>query len=97
MSGLSRSSAARFSFLMAIPIILGSTIVEVFDVVSEGVGNIMWGSVLVCVVVSAASSFVAIELLMKLIRKRKLYMFAAYTAVLGILVLLDQYVFNLVL
>jgi len=97
ISGLSRSSAARFSFLMSIPIIIGSAAVDIKDVASGGIGdNIMWGSVLVCIVVSAAVSFVAIDFLLKFIRKHKMYGFAIYTAVLGALVLLDQNVLHLV-
>ena len=96
MCGLSRTSAARFSFMMSIPIILGATLVDIKDVVSGGVDNIQPGSVLMCIAVSAVTSFFAINFMMKLIRNRKLYWFAAYTAVLGVLVMLDQYVLHVV-
>ena len=45
---------------------------------------------------AAISGFFAIKLMIKLIVNKSLNVFAIYTLVLGILVLLDQFVFNLV-
>ena len=47
-------------------------------------------------VAAAISSFFAAKFMLKLVRNKKLYGFAIYTAVLGVLVLLDQLVFHIV-
>ena len=52
---------------------------------------------LVGVIAAAVSGFLAIKLMIRLIVNKSLNVFAIYTAVLGIAVLLDQLVFNVVL
>ena len=84
MAGLDRSLAASFSFLMSIPVILGSA------------GEIYLVPTILGMAAAAVSSFFAAKYMMKMIRNKKLYGFAVYTAVLGVLVLLDQLFFHVV-
>ncbi len=81
--GLDRDTAARFSFLLAIPAILGAFVLHAKDFValpSEMVMPSIIGSVIAMV-----SGYFAIELLMRIIRSSKLYVFVAYTLVLGVI------------
>ncbi len=98
-SGLTRKSAADFSFLMSIPAILGALVLElgsVFDgTVVQNSGGIL--PVIVGVVSAALFGFLAIRFMLYVIQKISLKWFALYTALLGILVGLDQYVFHLFL
>ena len=96
MAGLDRSLAATFSFLMSIPVILGSAVMQGCDILKNGAGEIYWGPTLFGMVAAAISSFFAAKFMLKLVRNKKLYGFAIYTAVLGVLVLLDQLVFHIV-
>ena len=94
--GLKKEAAAEFSFLLSIPAILGSLVLEVPDVIREGAVGVDWLNVTIGTLVAAISGFFAIKLMIKLIVNKSLNVFAIYTLVLGILVLLDQFVFNLV-
>lgn len=93
-TGLSRKRAADFAFLMSIPAILGSIVLEL---VGGGIGQLAAESltpVLVGVGTAAVSSFLAIKLMLAIVRRVRLTWFGLYTGVLGVLILLDQYLFH---
>lgn len=90
-SGLKRESAAKFSFMMSAPAILGSLIMEGKDALEEGLfAHIEWLPVLVGILVACVSGFLAIRFMLKLISKISMGWFALYTAILGIVILLLQ-------
>ena len=94
-AGLSRKRAADFAFLMAIPAILGSAVLEGVKLIrNPEVVTGSWMPIIVGVLVSAAAGYLAIRLMLKIIRRVRLTWFGVYTGVLGILVLLDQYMFH---
>lgn len=95
-AGLERSFAARFSMLMSIPAILGSFILEMKKALDLGLANQPWGPILIGTVVAAVSGFFAIKFLLKVLEHAGLKGFAVYVAVLGALVLLDQYLLHIV-
>ncbi len=95
-TGLSRKRAADFAFLMSIPAILGSIVLELMG---GGVGQLATDNlvpVLVGVGVAAVSSFLAIKVMLAIVRRVRLTWFGLYTGVLGVLILLDQYLFHYV-
>jgi undecaprenyl-diphosphatase len=84
-SGMSRLQAARFSFLLAIPIISGSA----FGILIKGDLSDTTSSVLaVGIVVAFISGLSAIKFMLKVIAKVGLKPFAYYRIALGIIVLL---------
>lgn len=93
--GLEKDDAAEYSFLLSIPAILGSLVLQLPDVISEGIGSLDWSCIIVGTVVAAVSGYLAIRLMLRLIREKSLVGFGIYTAVLGVLVLADQLIFNL--
>jgi len=98
---LDRDFAARFSFLMSIPAILGALVLQVKDLVkgsaAEIAGESIGAAAIIAGTVSAAIvGFFAVKLMLKIIREKSLYGFAIYTAVLGALVLLDQFATHVV-
>lgn len=97
-TGLSRKRAADFGFLMAIPAILGSIILEATDIFNGTAASIAGGpmALLLGVVVSSVSGFAAIKFMLKIVRRIRLPWFGLYTGILGVLILLDQYVFHYV-
>lgn len=92
-AGLGRKDAAEFSFLLSVPAILGAVVMQLPDVLREGV-VVPWAPVLAGMAVAAVSGYVSIRVMLRVILQRKLRWFAYYTLVLGVLVLLDQLVFN---
>jgi undecaprenyl-diphosphatase len=85
---ISGNDAARFSFLLAIPAILGATILKVTDLFETGIDKQFFIVLLVGTVASYISGYIAIESLLKIVQKGKLYLFAPYCLVLGIIALL---------
>ncbi|MDI9614493.1 undecaprenyl-diphosphatase UppP [Methanothermobacter sp.] len=83
--GFERELAARYSFLLSIPAILGAALIQVKDI-SAGM-DLLGASMIAGFVASAVSGYIAIKFLLKLIRERDLYIFAYYCFVLGILIM----------
>ncbi|MDR1239165.1 MAG: undecaprenyl-diphosphate phosphatase [Treponema sp.] len=102
---LSRDFAARFSFLLSIPAILGALILQIWKLIkiagpesaaAEGGGaGIGLVPVLAGTIAAAVVGFFSIRFMLKIIRERTLTGFAIYTAILGALVLADQFVSRL--
>lgn len=94
-AGLDRKAAADFSFLLSIPAIVGGAVLEIPDALEQGVAGINWLCVLVGMLVAGVTGYFAIRVMIGAIKKKKLWGFAVYTAVLGVFVLLDQFVLHL--
>ncbi|MCL2244834.1 MAG: undecaprenyl-diphosphate phosphatase [Treponema sp.] len=96
---LDREFAARFSFLLSIPAILGAVVLQTKDLI-EGAGtdgySISAQAVIAGTLTAAVIGFFAVKFMLKIIKERSLFGFAIYTGVLGVLVLLDQLFFHLV-
>ncbi len=99
-SGVKREDAARFSFLMAIPAILGSVVFQAKDIVEVGVGQAVDISLILIVVagmiVAAVTGYLALKLLIDIVKKGKLWVFGIYTTVLGLMVIFDTLVTHIV-
>ena len=89
--GMPREKAARFSFLLSVPIILASAVYKMtgLSTVTESLEIL---PALIGFIAAAVSGFLAIKLMLDLIKKSKLWPFAVYLTVLGLFVLLNQYV-----
>lgn len=75
--GIGRETAARFSFLLAIPITIGAIIVKIPDMIDEGTsGN--GGAMALGVLTSAVVGVLAIEAMLALVRRRGLKPFGVY-------------------
>ena len=84
MSGLTREKAARFSFLLGIPLIAAASLVDLKDVLG---GTAPMPSLLpsaVGFVAAGIFGYLAIAGLLRFVRKRPLGVFAIYTFVLGL-------------
>ncbi|MDQ3951171.1 MAG: undecaprenyl-diphosphatase UppP [Gemmatimonadota bacterium] len=80
----SREAAAVFSFLMSAPITFAATVLKVPDAIREsGIS----APLLVGVLASAVSGWLAITVLLKLVARRGYGIFAAYRLVLGAAIL----------
>jgi len=87
LRGFRRDDAARFSFLLALPIILGAGAKALLDL-RKAPGPSVGGAALAAGFVSAAVvGYVAIEGLLRYLRTHSLRPFAVYLGVLGLLLL----------
>ena len=80
--GLSRSSAARFSFLMSIPAILGAGTIKTMDLV-ESTTIVQWDSLLIGTFVAAVSAYLCIRLFTGYINQIGFMPFVIYRLLLG--------------
>ncbi|MDL2258583.1 undecaprenyl-diphosphate phosphatase [Eubacteriales bacterium OttesenSCG-928-K08] len=92
--GMDKKAAADFSFILSIPAILGSVVLEIPDMLELGFSNINWLYVVVGMVAAAISGYFAIRLMLKAVTGKKLWPFAVYVAVLGAFILADQFITN---
>ncbi len=83
--GLSRYEAARFSFLLAIPITLGVGTKKLIDLIIIG-ETVNWGPVAVAAVVSYVVAIIVIHFFLDFIRKYTLWPFIWYSIILAIFV-----------
>lgn len=88
--GLPRASAARFSFLLATPIIMGAGAKQALDLIlgNEPLADGMALALIVGFLSAAIVGYACIWFLMRLLQHRRLYGFAIYCAVFGTLSLL---------
>lgn len=84
---LNRSSAARFSFLMSVPVMLGAGVLAFKDLFAmEATGDFLL-PILVGFLTALASGYLAIRWLISYLSKHSLYIFAGYCLVLGLVIL----------
>ena len=84
--GFTREAAARFSFLLAIPIIFGAGVHQLLDLRLTGGAPIPWAPLLVGFVTALGTGYAAIGALLRYLRTRSLSPFALYCLLLGLLV-----------
>lgn len=80
--GLSRTEAARFSFLLSIPVILAAGLFLVLELIAEP-QVYSWFQLGIAVVVSAISAWMCIALFLKFIERVGLMPFVWYRLILG--------------
>lgn len=88
--GLDRDGAARFSFLLLIPIVAGATLFKAATAVHDGLPSGVAGPMIVGTVAAAVSGYLAIAFLLRLVRTSSYrpfvyYRYAAGTAILLII------------
>jgi Undecaprenyl-diphosphatase (EC 3.6.1.27) len=84
--GLEREAAARFSFLLSIPAILGSGLLELKKGFSIFTGD-HFTTVAIATVVSGISGYMAIDFLLKYLRKNTTNLFIVYRIAAGLFIL----------
>ena len=87
--GCARSAAAEFSFFMAIPTMLGASLLKVAKLFAEGVTvtPLEWGILAVGCVTAFVVSLCAIRFLMDFVKKHSFASFGWYRIALGVLVI----------
>ena len=84
MMGFDREFAARFSFLLSIPAILGGSVFEIGDAVKQGI-TVGFLPLFLGMLTAAIVGYAAIWLLRKMIVTNKFVIFAWYTLAVGVI------------
>lgn len=84
--GLSRTVAAKFSFLLSIPVIFGAAVLKTKDLL-EASDSVAWDSIGIGVLASFFSAYLCIQLFLMFIRRVGLLPFVAYRLALGLILL----------
>ena len=85
--GLTRTAAARFSFLLSIPVIAGAGVLELSELEAGSFGSYTTVDVVAASLVAGASGYWAIRYLLRLVAADDLTGFARYLVVVGLVTL----------
>ncbi len=87
--GYTRAAAARYSFLLAIPAVLGSGFFQVYEVLTGGVAGetVSWGPTLLATVIAFAVGLTVIAWLLRYLDRGTFTPFVVYRVVLGLALL----------
>lgn len=92
--GLDRAFAAKFSFLLSIPAILGAVVLDLPDAIktvsSHSASTLPLSVLFVGMVSAGISGFLAIRWMIHILKKKNLKGFAVYVILLGVLILCEQ-------
>lgn len=89
--GLNRMSAARFSFLLSVPIIFGAGVYNLPDIINQGSEPGQQGFYLAGFIAAALSGYFVIAFLLRFVQSHSFAVFAYYRFVLAGLVLMIQF------
>lgn len=85
--GLNREAAARFSFLLSIPAVLASGLLQLYESLSY-VDSSLVLNLIVATLASAISGYLAIDFLLKFLRKNSTFVFIYYRIGLGLAIII---------
>lgn len=81
--GLARSDAARFSFLLSLPIVFGAALLKGLHLARHGVEAGMMLPMLTGIAVSAITGYISVAFLLRFVQSRTLWPFVWYRIAVG--------------
>jgi len=93
-TGFTRDLATRFSFLLSIPAILAAVVLEGPEIIKEvsAIGNVL--PVVSGFIASAVSGYLAIDLLISILKRQKLQYFSYYCWIVGGLTIIYHWIYR---
>jgi undecaprenyl-diphosphatase len=88
---LNRTLAARFSFLLSIPAILGAGLIQSKEIIKAGTVGIGFWPLLLGFIAAFVSGWLAIKIFMNIIQRMSIRIFAYYCLLIGIAVLILRF------
>lgn len=85
ISDIDTDTAVRYSFILSIPAIAGATLLEIKDIFLYGFDNCLLIPYIAGMVASAVSGIFAIKILIRVLKQKKLFYFAIYCIITGLL------------
>jgi len=86
--GLKRSVAARFSFLLSLPVVFGAGLKKMFELGSTGLEGSEWFVIIIGLLTAAVVGYMAIRFLLRYLENHSLNIFAYYRFLLGVVVII---------
>jgi undecaprenyl-diphosphatase len=83
--GMDRDAAARFSFLLSIPAISGAGLLNAADLATQPVDSLQIAAI--GVLTAGAVGYVSLKVLLRIVKRGRLHLFAPYCWVIGMLAL----------
>jgi len=83
--GVRRDTAARFSFLMAVPIMIAAGIIALIELATTPDAVSLIGTLLIGFIVAAIVGYISIHWLLKFLSERSLYFFSFYCLLIGLM------------
>lgn len=80
--GLTRKEAARFAFLLSIPVILGAGMKKLLELIGSNT-PVPWGDVLVAAIAAFVTGFLAVHFMLRFVRTHSLWPFIWYRIILA--------------
>jgi len=85
--GLKREAAARFSFLISIPAVFASGFLQLYESL-KFINQTMALNIIIATIVSGLSGYLAIDFLLKYLRKNSTFVFVYYRIALGVFIII---------
>jgi undecaprenyl-diphosphatase len=83
MLGFTRESAARFSFLMSLPIVAGAALLKSVHLLKHGIPPGEGMPMLVGIIFSAVTGYISVAFLLRFVQRRSLAPFVWYRVIVG--------------
>ncbi len=81
--GIKKEESIKFSFILAVPIIIGATLLEAKEITLSG---IPYMTLITAFTITLFTSLIMVKLLIRIIKNDKFYLFGIYNIILGILI-----------
>lgn len=82
--GLSRRESARFSFLLAAPLVFGAGAYKLLALIGSGTASTQTPTLVIGFIVAGVAGYLAIRFLLDYLQRHSLYVFAAYCWIVGL-------------
>lgn len=86
--GIDRDGAARISFLMLVPVTAGAVVVKAYGAITDGLPDDVLGPIVVGILASAVSGYLAIAGLLRFVRTHNYDVFVVYRVLVGVVLLI---------
>lgn len=83
MLGFTRETAARFSFLISLPIVAGAALLKTVDIFKHGIPAGEGLPMLIGIVASAVTGYISVAFLLRFVQKQSLAPFVWYRVIVG--------------
>lgn len=87
LAGMERPFAARYSFLLSIPVIMGAGLLELKDLGTGALGAISSAAIIAGLLSAALFGYIAIKVVLRLVNQGRLSVFSWYVWALGLVTL----------
>lgn len=85
LSGFDRKFAVKYSFIMSIPAILGSVVLQLFKLGDEKITTNEWMYYLAGTLVAAVVGYICIKIMLYVVRQKKYTIFSIYCLIIGVI------------